>query len=171
MCFKSRSDLANAIVLVAMIVACACNENTSKLDRAPASQHPATTAAPPSSTQPVAAADAQVFCEKTMQKILACFDDTAFWDNFATTWFAKYPDDTGNPDAKQAWIGMRKDDIAGLRRENALAQNCTVMVERSRLPSAADMKPVEVAMARTCGDFGTAMGFMLFHTGVFHLPR
>lgn len=172
MSFKSRSDLVRALVLLVAAVGC---KDKSKLDREPSAQpvaaEPAKTAAEPAKPPPAADAEATAFCRKTMQKILTCFDDKTFWDNFATTWFAKYPDTTGNPDAKQAWIGMRKDDIVGLKQDQQLDQNCDVMVRGNRLPTADDMRPVTAAMDKSCGDFGTAMGFMLFHTGVFHLPR
>ena len=170
------NDVWKALVIVAAIAALGCKEK-SKLDRGPGSS-PATgsAAATPqpageTKAQPAAEADARAFCEKTMQKLLACFDDTTFWDNFSTTWFAKYPDTSGNPDAKKAWIGMRKDDIVGLKKDGQLEQNCDVMVRHNRLPTAADMQPVTAAMAKSCGDFGTAMGFLLFHTGAFHQPR
>lgn len=157
----------------ALVVAPGCKNEKSKLDTA-ASEKPAETpAAKPSQTSAADAPNpaAQAFCEKTLQKVLDCFNDDAFWDAFATTFFAKYPDTTGNPDAKKQWIGMRKDDLVGLKKDGQLAQNCTVMVQGLRNPTDADTTPVNAAMAKSCTDFGAAMGFMLFHKGVFHDPK
>lgn len=158
-------------VIGALVGAPACKNEKSKLDLDPvAKEKPAASAA----QQPTVEAPnpaAQAFCEKTLQKVLDCFNDEAFWDVFATAYFAKYPDTTGNPDAKKMWIGIRKDDIVGLKKDGQLAQNCTTMVRGMRNPTDADMAPVTAAMAKSCTDFGTAMGFMLFHKGVFHEPR
>ena len=159
------------LMIVVALAALGCKDS-SKLDKAPAPTAPAAGGAIGSATAPAAAdAEAQAFCEKTMQKMLACFDDASFWDVLATTYFAKYPDTTGNPDSKKMWIGMRKDDLVGLKRENALTENCHVMVTKNQLPTTADIKTVSEAMAKSCTDFGTAMGFMLFHKGAFHAPR
>ena len=175
MSFKLHS-LSEVMVVVA-IAAIGCKQDTSKLEAEPApgarvaTKEPAPPPRPPTQSFTPAEAEAQAFCEKTMQRVLDCFKDDGFWDVFATTFFAKYPDTTGNPDAKKMWIGMRKDDIVGLRQDNQLAQNCTVMVRGTRLPTAEDMQPVVTAMGKSCTDFGTAMGFMLFHKGIFHMPR
>jgi hypothetical protein len=165
--------MTKALIIVVALAA-GCKKERSKLDTAPtpSTTSPAGSASAPAAPAPTAIeAEAQTFCEKTMQKVLTCFDDAAFWDVFATTFFAKYPDTTGNPDAKKQWIGMRKDDLVGLKQDKQLAENCTVMVRSSVLPTADDMKTVNAAMAKSCTDFGTAMGFMLFHKGVFHTPR
>ena len=152
--------------MVAALIA--CKNEKSKLDTV-ANEKPAAAAPQPASEASNPAV--QTFCEKTLQKVLDCFNDEAFWDTFATTYFAKYPDTSGDPDAKKNWIGMRKDDIVGLKKDGQLAQNCTVMVNGMRNPTDADMAPVTGAMAKSCTDFGAAMGFMLFHKGVFHEPK
>jgi hypothetical protein len=165
--------MTKLLMIAVMLAAAGCKER-SKLDKPPSpSNQPAVGNAVGSATAPPpgAEADAQAFCEKTMQKMLACFEDASFWDVLATTYFAKYPDASGNPDVKKMWIGMRKDDLVGLKRENALGENCHVMVTKNQLPTADDIKTVSDAMAKSCADFGTAMGFMLFHKGAFHTPR
>ncbi|CAN5910523.1 hypothetical protein BH11MYX3_BH11MYX3_16060 [soil metagenome] len=143
----------------------------SKVEDHPAPPTSGALAGSSSAEPPAAEPKAQAFCEKAMRKALECLNDDGFWDVFATTFLAKYPDPSGNPDSKRAWIGMRKDDIAGLAKDGQVQQNCSVMVRLNRLPTEADMKPVVDAMGKSCTDFGTAMGFLLFHKGVFHLPR
>jgi hypothetical protein len=161
--FNSRT-LRDIALVAATFVAVGCKQEKSKLDDF----------APAAPTAPAASAnssDVQAFCEQTLQKVFTCFEDAGFWDNFATTWFAKYPDTTGNPDAKKEWIGMRKDDLVGVKRDNQIAQNCQVMVRLNKLPTAQDIEAVTGAMKSSCSAYGTAMGVMLFHNGVFHEPR
>jgi hypothetical protein len=165
----SFNSLHSACLLFAVFAAAGCKQNAN----ADNDKANARVVAPVEQTvaPPATETEARAFCNQTLDKTVTCFDDAAFWDNFATTWFAKYPDMSGNPDAKNAWIGMRKDDIVGLRQDGQLAQNCDIMVRKNRLPTAADMAPVTAAMHQSCSAFGTAMGLMLFHTGVFHMPR
>ncbi len=146
-----------------------CKQEKSKLDDVAL----ATPTAPSSSgsASPGNTSEAQAFCVETLQKVYSCFEDATFWDNFATTWFAKYPDTSGNPDAKKEWIGMRKDDLVGVKQDNEIVENCKVMVRLNRLPTAQDIDAVTGAMKKSCSAFGTAMGVMLFHNGVFHEPR
>jgi hypothetical protein len=125
---------------------------------------------PPAPAQP-AVTDVQTFCVATLRKVMDCFHDDNFWDIFATTYLAKYPDSSGNPDAKKQWIGMRKDDMVNLRKGKAFEQNCQAMIEHNKVPTAEDMKPVQAAMGKSCGEFGGTFGFLLFHRGAFHDPR
>src|SRR5689334_19059544 len=54
-------------------------------------------APPPAAAASEPAADVQSFCVATLRKTMDCFKDDNFWDVFATTYFAKYPDTSGNP--------------------------------------------------------------------------
>ena len=170
-------------IVIAAIAGAGCKSEPTKLEPPPKPE--VNTAAPVEVPTPPAGsaagsataspqgdtAQAQAFCEKLMHKMLVCFDDAGFWDVLATTYFAKYPDATGNPDAKKAWIGALKDSFVDLKNEQQLAENCSVMVRGLRLPTAADMQAVNESMTKSCTDFGTAMGLLLFHKGVFHMPR
>jgi hypothetical protein len=128
---------------------------------------PAPAAAPPSTPTP----EMRDFCVATMKHVMSCFHEDSFWDAFATTYFAKYPDQTGDPDAKKHWIGMRKDDLVQLYRDRQFEPNCQVMLEKNQLPTEADMKSVQAAMEKPCVEFGGAFGYLLFHKGVFHAMR
>ena len=66
---------------------------------------------------------------------------------------------------------MRKDDVVGLKTNQQFDANCNVMLEHNLPPTAEDIKTVQAAMARSCVEYGAALGFMIFQKGVFHQPR
>jgi hypothetical protein len=110
------------------------------------------------------------FCVRSMLQIKKCFDDDAFWDAHATTFFAaqKKPID---PEEKKHWIGVYKDSFVSLVRAHELEQNCTVMLEQNQLPTQQQMELVDAAMKQSCAAFGGALGYVLYSEGAFYRPR
>jgi hypothetical protein len=114
----------------------------------------------------------QAFCIANYQKLGSCFDEQPFWDILATIFFAKNPSlDDGTPRARTLWIGMRKDDFAGLMREKRVPADCEASIRHSRWPSAATMDRVIKARSAACPAFANAFGTMLFVDGAFSEPR
>lgn len=111
----------------------------------------------------------RAFCIRSMHHIAKCFDDDAFWDAHATTFFAaqKQPID---PEQKKHWIGMYKDSYATLARGKELEHNCDVMLAENQLPTREDMDLVDAASAQSCAAFGGALGYVLFTRGAFYKP-
>ncbi len=110
------------------------------------------------------------FCVRSMLQIKKCFDDDAFWDAHATTFFAaqKRPID---PAEKQHWIGVYKDSFIALLRGKELEQNCDVMLAQNQLPTGPQMDLVDQAAKQSCAAFGGALGYVLYSEGAFYKPR
>lgn len=110
------------------------------------------------------------FCVRSMEQIKKCFEDEAFWDAHATTYFAalKEPID---PERKKQWIGMYKDSFVSLVRAKELQQNCEVMLAQNQLPTQKQMDLVDGAREQSCVAFGGALGYVLYSEGAFYRPR
>jgi hypothetical protein len=146
---------------------------------APAAAAPAATsaqsAAPAPAAPPAAAGDEKQmldFCVANYKKLDACFNDDSFWQILATLFFAQNPQmDDGKPHTRALWIGMRKDDFAGLIREKRVANDCKVSLEHNRWPTATAVARVTKARGESCAAFGNAFGSMIFVDGAFNQPR
>jgi hypothetical protein len=147
---------------------------------APAAAASAPAAAAPTSAQPAAATapargdEKQMldFCIANYKKLDACFNDDSFWQILATLFFAQNPQmDDGKPNTRALWIGMRKDDFAGLIREKRVANDCKVSLEHNRWPTATAVARVTKARNESCAAFGNAFGSMIFVDGAFNQPR
>jgi hypothetical protein len=145
---------------------------------APASAPASAATTPPSDPKALTFADGtaerklQLFCIANYEKLHTCFDDQSFWEVLATIFFAKNPGmDDGTPRARSLWIGMRKDDFAGLIREKRVPADCEASIRHARWPSAATLDRVTKARATACPAFANAFGTMLFMEGVFSEPR
>ena len=109
------------------------------------------------------------FCQANFGKMLTCFEDDSFWQIFSTMYFAYSPQGAQVAEAdKQLWIGMRKDDLMSLKADKALEQNCVAMLTHTKGPTAAQRAQVDTARAKSCPDFASAFGGLLFAEGVFH---
>jgi hypothetical protein len=128
-----------------------------------------------SSSAPVDAAVAidpamLAFCVRSMEQIKTCFEDEAFWDAHATTYFAAQKEPI-EPERKKQWIGMYKDSFVSLVRAKELQQNCEVMLAQNQLPTQKQMDLVDQAREQSCVAFGGALGYILYSEGAFHRPR
>lgn len=152
-----------ALLVVAALAAC-------KGDKPRAAPPPATGSAAPAPAD-ARAVDPEVraFCVRTMHHIGKCFEDDAFWDAHATTFFAAQKQAI-DPDEKKRWIGMHKDSYATLARGKELEQNCDVMIAENQLPTREDMALVDNARGQSCAAFGGALGYVLFTRGAFYKP-
>ncbi|MDB4967789.1 MAG: hypothetical protein JWN44_3478 [Myxococcales bacterium] len=165
--------------MIALALA-ACTKGSPPSNGAAQAPAAAAPAAPTPPTNPAALTFAegsgerqvQSFCIANYQKLGSCFDDPSFWEILATIFFAKNPTmDDGTPRTRAMWIGMRKDDFAGLMREKRVPADCEASIRHSRWPSAATMERVAKARAGACPAFANAFGTMLFVEGVFSEPR
>lgn len=175
------------VAAIVALTASACSQRA-----APASDRAQTPTAPAAATSAPAAATSaqppadkpltfaegteertvQKFCIDNYHKLDACFGDQSFWDILATIFFAQNPSmDDGTPRARSLWIGMRKDDFAGLIREKRVPADCEASIRHSRWPSAATIDRVTKARAGGCPGFANAFGSMIFVEGAFNQPR
>jgi len=114
----------------------------------------------------------QDFCIDNYQKIDKCFADEAFWQILATLFFAQNRQmDDGTPHARQMWIGMRKDDFAGLIRQHRVRADCQASIRHQRWPKPETIARVVKARGDTCPAFANAFGSMIFVEGAFNQPR
>ena len=79
--------------------------------------------------------------------------------------------DDGTPHTRQMWIGMRKDDFAGLIRQHRVRADCQASIRHQRWPKPETMERVVKARADSCPAFANAFGGMLFVEGAFNQPR
>lgn len=110
------------------------------------------------------------FCVRSMEQIKTCFEDDAFWDAHATTYFAALKEPI-EPERKKQWIGMYKDSFVSLVRAKELQQNCEVMLAQNQLPTQKQMDLVDQAREQSCVAFGGALGYILYSQGAFYRPR
>jgi hypothetical protein len=112
------------------------------------------------------------FCETNLHKMVECFDEPAFWEIFATMFFASNPAmDDGTRQLRELWIGMRKDDLLKFQREEALRDNCEIMVRWNRWPTPATIRRVQENHAGSCAPFANAFAHMIFVEGAFSARR
>ena len=110
------------------------------------------------------------FCVRNFERIRGCFDDEAYWDTFVTFYFAGRGGPI-DPDAKRRMIGNLKDDVVKLMKDHAFAQNCDAMISNRRLPTPEQIARVRATDGKSCAEFGSQLGWVIFHEGVFHLAR
>lgn len=111
------------------------------------------------------------FCVFNLRRTLHCFEDDAYWDTFMTHYYATSGGGQADPEQKQRAIGILKDDILKLHREKRLVENCENMVSTHKLPTEEQMQRVEASYDKSCAEYASALGFMIFHQRVFHDPR
>lgn len=117
-------------------------------------------------------ADLRGFCSANYDKMLACFDDAAFWDVLSTLFFGQNPQlDDGTNERRETWIGMRKDDLASLKRENKIGEDCETAIRSTIWPTAEVRTRVEAAREESCPSFANAFGRMVFVDRAFHERR
>jgi hypothetical protein len=110
------------------------------------------------------------FCVQNNVKMMSCLHDDAFWDGFSTLYFAKTGQAVDDA-ARRHWIGVLKDDLLGLQRANGFEQNCQAALTHNKAPTPRSVATVTAARERPCAEFGTALGYMIFHEGAFHDPK
>lgn len=111
------------------------------------------------------------FCVHNLRRTLRCFDDDAYWDTFMTHYYATSGGGQADPEQKQRAIGILKDDILTLQREERFVENCENMVSTHKLPTEEQMQRVEASYDKTCAEYASALGLMIFSQRVFHDPR
>jgi hypothetical protein len=111
------------------------------------------------------------FCVFNLRRTLRCFDDDAYWDTFMTHFYATSGGGQADPEQKQRAIGILKDDILKLQREERFVENCENMISTHKLPTEEQMKKVEASYDKSCAEYASALGYMIFHQRVFHDPR
>lgn len=117
-------------------------------------------------------ADLRAFCVANQEKMMTCFDDAAFWDVLSTLFFAQNLSlDDGTNDRREAWIGMRKDDLAQLKKNNKFKDDCEAAIRVTVWPSPEARAKVDEARKGTCPGFANAFGKMVFVDRAFHDRR
>lgn len=111
----------------------------------------------------------RAFCIRSMEQMRKCFDDEAFWDAHATTFFAAQKQAV-DADSKKQWIGNYKDAFATLVRNKELEQNCDTMLAENQLPTQKQIDLVDQARS-SCAAFGGALGYVIFSEGAFYKSR
>jgi dsDNA-binding SOS-regulon protein len=165
--------------LVLVVVLAACSKPK---DSPSASERAASTPATPAARSPAPESltfadgtpegDLRGFCMANYDKMLSCFDDPAFWDVLSTLFFSQNLQlDDGTNERREAWIGMRKDDLASLKRENKIREDCETAIRTTIWPTAAARTRVEEARKESCPSFGNAFGKMVFVDRAFHDRR
>lgn len=170
-------------ILLALVAVAGCSKKSSKPEPAPATTGSAAapTAPAPSSTASTTAAPAVAvpavmtfaagtpelelrdFCVANVDKMSSCFADPAFWDVMSTLFFAQNLSlDDGTAEKRDAWIGMRKDDLAALQREHRQAEDCEAAIKHNVWPTADAKAKVVAARGQSCASFANAYGKMLF---------
>ena len=150
--------------LLLLVALAACRDEAPRPAPAPAPLADAAAAT-------ASAARVQRFCEDTLASLRDCLDDDAFWDVMFTVYASQYPDDAAEPGARERWIGVMRDGVAGIHQAGEVAANCRATLEHNRWPTPAQIDRVDRARAASCGDFANAYAWMLFGEGVFHAPR
>lgn len=149
--------------MIAACLALSCGDR----EPTPAAK-PAAPPAEPASPATPDRARVHAFCVASFDAMYACVDDAAFWNVMATLYFQSDPQLAGNDAAKEPWIDMMKSVATKLHDEGAYADNCNATLDHNLWPTEEQMRRVEAARAVSCGDFGSAFGYMMFGEGAFH---
>ncbi len=172
------------LVLVVVFVACSRSKEPPPTSEpaAPATGSAVAAATTPAPRGPAPAsltfaagtpeADLRGFCTANYDKMLSCFADAAFWDVLSTLFFGQNLSlDNGTSDRREAWIGMRKDDLSSLKRENKIGEDCETAIRTTIWPTADARAKVEAARKESCPSFANAFGRMVFVERAFHDRR
>jgi hypothetical protein len=111
-----------------------------------------------------------VFCANNHFKMMDCFKDDQLWDIFATMYFAKH-DPTVSDDERKRWIGKHKDDALALFKERGFEKSCEVSLLHNKAPTAKSVANVDAARGKSCAEFASAYGYMVFYEGAFADPK
>jgi hypothetical protein len=112
------------------------------------------------------------FCVANQDKMMSCFNDAGFWDVLSTLFFAQNLSlDDGTNERREAWIGMRKDDLASLKKANKFKDDCEAAIRNTVWPTADARAKVEAARKDSCPAFANAFGRMVFVDRAFHDRR
>lgn len=117
-------------------------------------------------------AELRAFCMANQDKMMTCFADEAFWDVLSTLFFAQNLSlDDGTAERREAWIGMRKDDLASLKRDNKFKDDCEAAIRNTVWPTTETRAKVDAARKESCPTFANAFGKMVFVERAFHDRR
>jgi hypothetical protein len=117
-------------------------------------------------------AELRDFCVANQDKMMSCFSDDGFWDVLSTLFFAQNISlDDGTNERREAWIGMRKDDLAQLKKANKFKDDCEAAIRNTVWPTADARAKVEAARKDSCPAFANAFGRMVFVDRAFHDRR
>jgi hypothetical protein len=117
-------------------------------------------------------ADLLAFCVANQDKMMECFNDAGFWEVLSTLFFAQNLSlDDGTNERREAWIGMRKDDLAQLKKANKFKEDCEAGIRNTVWPTAEARAKVEAARKDSCPAFANAFGRMVFIDRAFHDRR
>lgn len=174
----------NKLVLVAVLAACSRSKEPPPTSE-PAAPTPGSSVAPTASSAPrgpapesltfaagTPEADLRGFCTANYDKMLSCFADAAFWDVLSTLFFGQNLSlDDGTSARREAWIGMRKDDLSTLKHDNKIGEDCETAIRTTIWPTADARAKVEAARKESCPTFANAFGRMVFVDRAFHDRR
>jgi hypothetical protein len=110
------------------------------------------------------------FCARNQLKMVNCLNDDQFWDIVSTMYFAKTGQKVGEEERKH-WIGVLKDDVLALYRDRAFEKNCATSLEHNKAPSPRSVSTVTAAREKSCAEFASAFGYMVFQEGAFYEAR
>ena len=117
-------------------------------------------------------AELRAFCMANQDKMISCFNDAAFWDVLSTLFFAQNLSlDDGTNDRREAWIGMRKDDLMALKSANKFKDDCEAAIRNTVWPTPEARAKVDEARKGSCPGFANAFGKMVFVDRAFHDRR
>jgi hypothetical protein len=148
------------LVLVTMMAAC------SKLTDKPADKP----AYRPASENVKIDPELLQFCVKNHFKLVNCADDDQLWNEISNRYFAKLGQKVDDEERKH-WIGVYKDDLIVLYRDRAFEKDCATSLAHTRPPSPSSVNLVTAAREKSCAEFATAFGNMVFGEGAFFDPR
>jgi hypothetical protein len=112
------------------------------------------------------------FCVAAMSHALTCTNDPEFWNHFMTMYFALNQKlSSVSPEMKQAAIDVMKKDFQHLRVRGEPRMNCEMLARTLKLPTAAHVGKILKAISQGCGEYGSALGWLIFGEGVFHATR
>lgn len=168
--------------LLLLVLVVGCSKPKDKPKETPPPVAPAVTAPSTAPTGPspesltfadgTPEAELRAFCMANQDKMMACFDDAAFWDVLSTLFFAQNLSlDDGTNERREAWIGMRKDDLASLKKGNKFKEDCEAAIRTTVWPTEDAKAKVVAARSASCAGFANAFGKMVFVDRAFHDRR
>lgn len=161
------------LLWLVLVVGCSKPKDKPK-EAPPAPATTPTTAAPDKLTFADGTPEAELreFCVANQDKMMECFADEGFWDVLSTLFFAQNLSlDDGTNERREAWIGMRKDDLAQLQKANKFKDDCEAAIRNTVWPTAEARAKVEAARKDSCPAFANAFGRMVFVDRAFHDRR
>jgi hypothetical protein len=170
--------MMRSLIVLALLSSCSRSADKKEApEQKPGASAPAAGPQPASDKSAAASATPQAvdpqlvrFCAQAYFKMMDCFKDDEFWQVFSTMYFANSKLAVDEDERKQ-WIGILKEDLLKLHGERAFEKNCEASLQHNKAPSERSIKMVNEARQKSCAEFGSAFGYMVFNEGAFHQPK